>query len=483
MGDDDLRAAIEGPARQAGLLLEPGLVDLLVSEVEGEPGALPLLSHALRRTWHEREGRTLTVAGYRKTGGIRGAVAQSAEEVYERLPAEQRPLLRDLLLRLVTPSPNGEPVRTRVPRRTVAADADHEGLIEQLVAARLVTSDGDVVELAHESLARAWPRLRGWLDDDVDGQRILRHLAGAADTWDTMGRPDSELYRGLRLAQAVDWRDRRLPDLDPVRGGVPRRRTALAEAEERSAEDERGARSASTGGSGCSSPGWHPARRRHRRRTAGRAPGRPGRPRRGRRRRRAGGGARRTTSPRRSLAPPRGRGGTPRRLTRHQGEPAGRAGEEAGPDRIDPDPKSPASVDVNPASGRVAVGGPMTSLYDAGTLGPLASADLATRQLAFRPDGRQLAIANGDLLDPRRGPAGRRRHVQGTAGPARRRSRTFIGGRDLDYSADGRSLAGLFDAPRPRTTTRSAGRGGVGCWPLQNSRSDASKPSTPGPRR
>ena len=79
MGEDDLRAAIEGPARQAGLLLEPGLVDLLVREVEGEPGALPLLSHALRQTWERREGRTLTVAGYRATGGIRGAVAQSAE--------------------------------------------------------------------------------------------------------------------------------------------------------------------------------------------------------------------------------------------------------------------------------------------------------------------------------------------------------------------------------------------------------------------
>ena len=64
MSDADLRAAIEGPARQAGLLLEPGLVDLLVREVEGEPGALPLLSHALHETWQRREGRTLTVDGY-----------------------------------------------------------------------------------------------------------------------------------------------------------------------------------------------------------------------------------------------------------------------------------------------------------------------------------------------------------------------------------------------------------------------------------
>jgi DNA-binding SARP family transcriptional activator/WD40 repeat protein len=216
MGDADLRAAIEGPARQAGLLLEPGLVDLLVRDVEGEPGALPLLSHALRQTWQRREGRTLTVAGYQASGGIRGAVAQSAEAVYEQAPLEQRPILRDLLLRLVAPSPEGEPVRARVPRRAVAADAEHEQVIEQLVRARLVTSDEHVVELAHEALARAWPRLRGWLDDDVEGQRIWRHLAAAADAWEAMGRPDSELYRGVRLARAVEWRDRTAPDLNPT---------------------------------------------------------------------------------------------------------------------------------------------------------------------------------------------------------------------------------------------------------------------------
>ena len=84
MTAEDLRACVEGPALQAGLLLEPGLVDLLLREVEGEPGALPLLSHALRETWAHREGRTLTVEGYRATGGIRGAVARTADEVWDR---------------------------------------------------------------------------------------------------------------------------------------------------------------------------------------------------------------------------------------------------------------------------------------------------------------------------------------------------------------------------------------------------------------
>jgi DNA-binding SARP family transcriptional activator/WD40 repeat protein len=236
MDDAQLRAAIEGPAQQAGLLLEPGLVDLLTRDVEHEPGALPLLSHALRMAWERREGYTLTVAGYRESGGIRGAVAQSAEEVYEQTPVEQRRVLRDLLLRLVASSPEGEPVGTRVPRRLVATDPEHEDLIERLVAARLVTSDDGTVELAHEALARAWPRLRGWLDDDVEGQRILRHLTLAADTWDAMARPDSELYRGVRLAQALDWRDRARPDLRPTERGFLDASRDVAEAERQTAE-------------------------------------------------------------------------------------------------------------------------------------------------------------------------------------------------------------------------------------------------------
>lgn len=216
MRADDLSAAIEGPAGQAALPLEPGLVDLLVREVEGEPGALPLLSHALRETWLRREGRTLTVAGYQATGGIRGAVAQSAEQVYEQVGSAEQPLLRDLLLRLVTPTGEGEPMRSRLPRRLLAGDDQRERLIELLVGARLVTSDDGVVELAHEALARAWPRLRGWLDDDIDGQRTLHHLTVAADAWETMEWPDSELYAGIRLARALEWRDRSGPRLTPT---------------------------------------------------------------------------------------------------------------------------------------------------------------------------------------------------------------------------------------------------------------------------
>ena len=238
MSESSLRAAIEGPARQAGLRLEHGLVELLVTEVEGQPGALPHLSHALRQTWERREGGVLTLDGYRATGGISQAVAHSAERVYDGLPREQRTMLRDLMLRLVTPSAEGAPMRSRVPRRLLTTDPAHDQLMERLVAARLVTSDDGVVELAHEAIARAWPRLQGWLDDDTEGQRVLRHLSVAADTWDTMGRPDDELYRGARLAQALHWRDHSSPDLTPVEVEYLSTAERRARAEEESALEQ-----------------------------------------------------------------------------------------------------------------------------------------------------------------------------------------------------------------------------------------------------
>lgn len=236
LGEAGLRSAIEGPAKRAGLRLEPGLVDLLIRDVESEPAALPLLSHVLRETWQRREGPTLTVAGYRATGGIRQAVAQSAESLYDAMDVAHRAHLRGLLLRLVMPTEDGDPVRTRLPRDRLAPDVARSGLVEQLVSARLVAVDGDTLQIAHEALVRVWPRLRGWLDDDVEGQRLLRHLAGAADAWDSMGRPDSELYRGMRLGRTLEWRDRASPDLNDTETAFLDASAALSTAERRAAE-------------------------------------------------------------------------------------------------------------------------------------------------------------------------------------------------------------------------------------------------------
>ena len=131
LDETGLRLAVLGPARQAGLILQPGLVDVLVTEVRDDPGALPLLSHALMETWKRREGNTLTVDGYRASGGIHGAVAQSAERLYAQVEPDLREALRDLVLRLLSPGTRGRagadpraPPADRYRRRARPADRD-----------------------------------------------------------------------------------------------------------------------------------------------------------------------------------------------------------------------------------------------------------------------------------------------------------------------------------------------------------------------
>ena len=213
LSGDALRESIEGPARQAGLRVERGLVDVLVHDIGADAGALPLLSHALVETWRRRDRNVLTVEGYESSGGIRGAVARSADRLYESLAVDERDVVRSVMLRLVAPTLDGEPSRCRVSSRALREDPTRDRVVTRLVRARLVTAEADTVEIAHEALARAWPRLQAWLDDDTAGQRILRHLSAAADGWVSLGRPDSELYRGARLEAAIEYRQDARPDL------------------------------------------------------------------------------------------------------------------------------------------------------------------------------------------------------------------------------------------------------------------------------
>ena len=204
MTEDDLRAAIEGPATRAGLRLEPGLVELLVRDVIDQPGALPLLSHALTEIWARRDGRVLTAVAYREVGGVRGAVGQSAEAAIDGLPPKGRRIARELFLRLVTVT-DGEPVRQRLPRGDLSVDTQHVVVLDALTRARLLTVDADCVQVAHEALTRAWPRLQTWLDEDREGQRVLMHLTSAAKAWKALGGDDAELYRGARLRATDEW--------------------------------------------------------------------------------------------------------------------------------------------------------------------------------------------------------------------------------------------------------------------------------------
>ena len=216
MRRDELRRAIEQPALRAGLHVERGLVDSLVADVEGEPGALPLLSTALLELWQRRDGRRLRLSSYEHTGGVRGAVARLAESTYQRLDDDRREVARRILLRLAGEGEGDAAVRRRVPLSEFDADRDERiaDVLAALAADRLVTIGAGEVEVAHEALLREWPRLRGWLEDDAHGRHLHRQLTAAAREWDAGGRDPGELYRGARLASALDWRTAHEPELN-----------------------------------------------------------------------------------------------------------------------------------------------------------------------------------------------------------------------------------------------------------------------------
>ena len=204
MRTDELRRAVVCPARRAGLVAEPDLVDAVVADVEGEPGALPLLSTALLELWQRRDGRRLRHADYERTGGVHGAVARLAEDAYGRLDDHGQATARRVLLRLADVRDDGSVERRRPSLADLGADDDRDvaGVVALLADSRLLTVSAGTVELAHEALLREWPRLRGWIDDDRDVLRLERSLSVAAEEWERLDRDDGALLRGARLAEA-----------------------------------------------------------------------------------------------------------------------------------------------------------------------------------------------------------------------------------------------------------------------------------------
>ncbi|MFF7446002.1 MULTISPECIES: helix-turn-helix domain-containing protein [unclassified Streptomyces] len=206
MGADALRAVIVKPAQAHGLIVERALTVRLVDEVADAPGGLPLLSHVLLETWRRRRGKIMTLAGYEAAGGLEGAVTKTAEDLYAQFTEGQAAEARRVLLRLVAPG-DGTPDTRRPAERGELQGAGRQEtghVLEALARARLLTVDGTSVEIAHEALLSAWPRLRGWIEEDRDRLRAHRQLTEAARAWEELGRDAGVLYRGRRLATSLE---------------------------------------------------------------------------------------------------------------------------------------------------------------------------------------------------------------------------------------------------------------------------------------
>ncbi len=212
MSDEELRRVIEEPARRGHWEVEPGLTDLILHDVGHEPGALPLLSHALFETWQRRHGRVLTFSGYSSAGGVRGAIAETAEAVFvDQFTPEQQAIARRIFLRMTELGGETAAGDTRrevkftelilKPEEAVATQA----VLKALADARLITTGQDTAQVAHEALIREWPTLRGWLEENREELRLHRHLTDASQEWLTSNREADLLYRGARLAQMREW--------------------------------------------------------------------------------------------------------------------------------------------------------------------------------------------------------------------------------------------------------------------------------------
>ncbi len=226
MAREELRLAITGPAEEAGLRIDAGLVDTILADVRtaGEDnlaGVLPLLSAAMRNTWEfrDRDRNSLTSHGYGRSGGVRRAVQVAAEQAYDALPDGRRELARGILCQLTLIGRDHRPSRRPVPRSEIygrfraAARTEIDEILEAFVAKRLIVRDEDIVQLAHDILLTAWPRLRGWLDEDQASLVLLSKLADDAAQWREHGNGDAFVYRGQRLAalRELDGKSKRNP--------------------------------------------------------------------------------------------------------------------------------------------------------------------------------------------------------------------------------------------------------------------------------
>ena len=215
MDREELARAVERPAARAGLDVERSLVDALVHDIDGEPGGLPLLSTTLLELWRDRDGHALRYDRYRRSGGVQGAVARLAEDAYRGLSDSDQAIARKLLLRLASGT-DSMLVRRRVPIAEFERIDGASSVLTTLTDARLLTISEGEVEVSHEALIREWPRYRAWLEEDRVGRRVHEHLGASAREWEVRGAESADLYRGARLAAALDWAAQHADELYPT---------------------------------------------------------------------------------------------------------------------------------------------------------------------------------------------------------------------------------------------------------------------------
>ncbi len=221
---EGIEEAIETPAKLHGATFERGLVAQIADDVDDQPGALPLLQYALKELWRvciEESGRgelLLTKKGYEQIGGVKGALEKQANIVYKGFVASDQTFVRQLLIELVQLGEGTEVTRRRVRWERLEAIADSinqlRRVVGQLADRRLIVTDEQTVEVAHEALLSEWSLLRNWIEEDRENIRLRRRLEAYCREWqETFKKSDDALLTGARLAAIAEWKDKTQPKL------------------------------------------------------------------------------------------------------------------------------------------------------------------------------------------------------------------------------------------------------------------------------
>ena len=209
MREEETRAAIVRPAYAVGLKFDPGLVDLMLKDVQDQPGGLPLLEFVLEQLWHARQGANLLLDSYRSIGGLQGALAKHAEGVLARFSDVEREAARRIFLLLVRPGTGTDDTRRRAAMSEISEL--ERPLVRQLADNRLIVTArddagaGETVEVAHEALIRNWPELREWVNGDREFLLWRERLQSALTQWQRTNQDDGSLLRGAALTEAEHW--------------------------------------------------------------------------------------------------------------------------------------------------------------------------------------------------------------------------------------------------------------------------------------
>ncbi|MEH1819141.1 MAG: SUMF1/EgtB/PvdO family nonheme iron enzyme [Nostoc sp.] len=220
MNVSELRKAMEMQATQVGLRFEAGLSNSILDDVQGEPGAMPLLQHALLELWKRRHGRWLRCVEYEVIGGVKKAISQTADDVYNRSKPEEREQIKNIFVRLTRLDEEGvQGEQRRDTRRRVGLEelvpvngelATTKNLVQRLAGegARLVVTSVDEstnqeeVEVAHEALIRYWPKLIDWLNENRTDLQLRETIRQAALEWEEQKDENYLVHRGGRLEDA-----------------------------------------------------------------------------------------------------------------------------------------------------------------------------------------------------------------------------------------------------------------------------------------